>query len=106
MPQIQANDIQDGAVTDVKLAIPKVDKETWTALTFGSTVTYNTNNKQNPLSKLTATGSFTYVLQTLKDGASGKLWLTISTAGVVTMDLDDTTYTFKSFDNSTITDHS
>lgn len=80
-------------------------KEPFVTLTDGSSVTWNTRNKLRPTAKLTSTQSFALVLQNLKDGAYGILKLTTSTGSAITIDPDDTTYTFKSIDNVTITDH-
>lgn len=66
----------------------KVDKESWSTLTDGTTVTWNTDNKQSPLAKLTSTQSFTIDMTNVKNGASGTLKLITNTASAITMTFD------------------
>jgi hypothetical protein len=72
----------------------RVDKETFATLTDGASVTWNTNNKQNPLAKLTSTQSFTIDMTNVKSGSSGILKLIKNTASDVILTFD-TSFTNK-----------
>lgn len=94
----------DGSMTQnaiITALTTKVDKETWATLVDGSTVTWDTSNKQNPLAKLTSTQSFTIDMTNVKDGSSGVLKLITNTASAITLTFD-TSFTNKVL-NSTIT---
>lgn len=70
----------------------KVDKETFATLTFASPTNWDQNNRQNPLAKVTATGSFTINMTNVKSGAQGILRV-ISSVGstfILTFDTDFT----------------
>jgi hypothetical protein len=82
-----------GAITlisaDVAAALgfTPVSAETFTSLTFGSTVTWDNQNKQLPLAKLTVTGNFTLGLTNVKSGCAATLIVTMNTASAVIMTL-------------------
>lgn len=69
------------------LGFTPASAETFTPLTFGATVTWDNQNKQNPLAKLTATGNFTLDLTNVKSGCAAALIVTMNTASAVTMTL-------------------
>jgi hypothetical protein len=66
----------------------KSDKEDYATLSFGSTVTWATANKQNALAKLTATGSFTIDMTSVKSGSNGLFKLITNTASAIVMTFD------------------
>lgn len=91
------------AVTPAGAAATYVTLETWATLTDSATVTWNTNNRQNPLAKLTSTQSFTIDMTNVKNGSRGMLKLITNTASAITLTFD-TSFTNKQL-NSTITSH-
>jgi len=66
----------------------KVDKETFTSVTFADPLVLDCGNKQNPLFKTTVTSAFTIDLQNVKNGRLGVILLTITptTSVIVTFD--------------------
>lgn len=90
------------AQTDLQTALDaKVDEETFTTLSDGSTVVWDTSSKQCPMGKLTSTQSFTLDFQNLKNGATGIFKLVTDTGSAITMTFD-AGYTNKSL-NTTFT---
>jgi hypothetical protein len=77
----------------------KSDKEDYATLSFGSTVTWATANKQNALAKLTATGSFTIDMTSVKSGSNGLFKLITNTASAIVMTFD-ADFTNKSLNTS------
>lgn len=72
-----------------------VNKETFTILTDGSSVTWDNLNRQFPLAKVTmASTARTLVMPNVKSGASGTLKIITSTASAITVTFD-TNYTNK-----------
>lgn len=87
------------AATTVQAAIDeldteKVDKETFTTLTFASPTVWACDNRQTPLAQVTATGSFTIDMTNVKDGAAGTLKIITNTASAITLTFD-TSFTNK-----------
>ena len=66
----------------------KVDKETFTSVTFADPLVLDCANKQNPLFKTTVTSAFTIDLQNVKNGSLCVILLTITptTSVVATFD--------------------
>lgn len=89
--------------TDLSTALnAKVDEETFSTLSYGATVTWDTNNRQAPLAKLTATGSFTIDMTNVKSGAQGILKLIKNTASDLVLTFD-TSFTNKQLNETLLT---
>lgn len=97
VPVLNIDPAYDAAITaEINAAVSdlatKVDKEDFATLTFASPTVWACNNRQAPLSKLTATGDFTIDMTNVKSGSQGILKITASTASAFTITFD-TTYT-------------
>jgi hypothetical protein len=91
--------IEDITGTDL---IGKVDEETFATLTDGTSVTWDCNNRQLPLGKLTSTQSFTIDMTNVKSGSQGTLKLIKNTASDVTLTFD-TSFTNKQLNSTLLT---
>lgn len=69
-----------------------VKLQIWSTITFGSTLNWDCENAQFPLSKTTATGDFTLNMSNVKNGSSGILQVLTNTASGITITFD-TDYT-------------
>lgn len=64
-------------------------QETFSTLSFASTVEWDQANKQTPLAKVSATTNFTLSMTNVKSGANGILKITVNTASAITITLDE-----------------
>jgi len=66
----------------------KVDKETFTSVTFADPLVLNCANKQSPKFKTAATGDFTFDLNNVKSGSDFELLITTATASAILITFD------------------
>lgn len=102
--RIDATSSRDIQFPDRSITVAGVDdvNSTWATLTDGLSVTWDTNNHQMPVAKLTCTQSFTIEMTNVKDGSSGILKVTMNTASAVTMTFDSS-FTNKTLNTTFIT---
>jgi hypothetical protein len=82
------NEAGSGNLVFSSITDDKVDKETFTTLTFASPTNWDQNNRQSPRGIVTATGNFTINITNVKSGSNSKLVIIKNTAGDVTLTFD------------------